>query len=62
MREQTIVMYEAAGSKVFSEIAVKANAVLFRSASFVLGLGQAYLAVCYGIPLPTINMVEERNP
>jgi hypothetical protein len=62
MREQTIVMYEAAGSKGFSEIAEKTNAMLFRSASFVLGLGRAYLAVCYGIPLPTIELLEERNP
>ena len=61
MREQTIVMHAPAGSKVFAEIRSKTEAVLFRGATFVLSLGCAYLAVCYGIPMPT-EKSKESNP
>ena len=62
MREQTIVMHAPAGSKVFAEIRSKTEAVLFRGATFVLGLGCAYLAVCYGMPMPMAEKSKESNP
>ena len=64
MRDQTVVMHAAAaeGSGMFSEIAGKAQAMLFEGASFVMGLGFAYLAVCYGIPIPTKKEFQESNP
>jgi hypothetical protein len=62
MREQTVVMQASGGSHVFSEIANTAEAALFQGASFVLSLGIAYLAVCYGISIPKVESIEESNP
>ena len=60
MREQTIVMHAPADSKVFAEIRSKTEALMFRGATFVLSLGCAYLAVCYGIPMAEKS--KESNP
>ena len=62
MREQTVVMQAIGGSSVFSEIANTAQAPLFQGATIVLSLGIAYLAVCYGISIPTVESIEENNP
>jgi len=62
MRDQTVVMHAAEGSGMFCGMAEKAQAMLFEGASFVMGLGFAYLAVCYGIPIPTRKEFQESNP
>jgi len=62
MRDQTVVVQAAEGSRMFGEISEKAQVALFEGASFVLGLGLAYLAVCYGIPVPRQEEFRESNP
>jgi hypothetical protein len=62
MRDQTVVMHPTESSGIFGGIAEKAQAMLFEGASFVMGLGFAYLAVCYGIPIPTQEEFQESNP
>lgn len=62
MRQQTIVMQAIGGSSVFSEIANIDQDALFQGATVVLSLGIAYLAVCYGISIPTVENIEETNP
>lgn len=59
MRERTIVMDEAESSGILSQIAETTQSMLFKGASFVLGLGIAYLAVCYGILMPTPEEMRE---
>ena len=56
------MMHVAEGSQVLREITETAHVVLFEGASCVLGLGIAYLAVCYGIPMPTPEKMQESNP
>jgi hypothetical protein len=55
-------MQAIGGSGVFSEIANIAQDALFQGATVVLSLGIAYLAVCYGITIPTVETIEETNP
>jgi len=62
MREQAMVLNAPAGSKVFAEIRSKTEAMLLRAATFVLSFGCAYLAVCYGIPIATNEIIEESHP
>ncbi len=62
MREQTVVMQSGQGSRVLEEIAGTAKAALFEGASFVLSLGAAYLAVCYGISVPPLKSIQKTNP
>jgi hypothetical protein len=61
MREQTIIMHSTPGSSLFSEIASNMETVLFRGGAFVLSIGCAYLAICYGIPMPALEKIEENN-
>lgn len=62
MREQTVALDAAAGSNLPGERVSETGNALIRSAVFLLKLGCAYLAVCYGIPVPTIRIIEERIP
>jgi hypothetical protein len=55
-------MQAAEASRMYCGIAEKAQAMLFEGAAFVMGLGFAYLAVCYGIPIPTQKEFQESNP
>jgi hypothetical protein len=55
-------MQAIGGSSVFSEIANIDQDALFQGATVVLSLGIAYLAVCYGISIPTVENIEETNP
>jgi hypothetical protein len=55
-------MHVAEDSQMLREIEETMHAVLFEGASFALGLGIAYLAVCYGIPMPTPEKMQESNP
>lgn len=52
-------MPEPENSGMLNQIVEAANEALFEGASFVLGLGIAYLAVCYGIPMPTPEKMKE---
>jgi hypothetical protein len=61
MRDQTIVMHAAGAAREPIGIMNVAREAIFEGAYFVLALGISYLAVCYGVHIPTPEIFEESH-